>query len=547
MRILAFNITHDSSVCAVHDGKIEFFCKEERLTKIKRDNHPFKSLELYKQLNLGKVDHVLYLTPSNYEVDIETVYKAYAEKTFDLQVENYSGMLHHKCHASLAFYNSGFTEALVFVIDRNGSVFFINNAGVAREAESVFQCSYPDNIQPLYKSFSLLANEQRHKELIRSEINEHFPGIEVEAHSFGIVKVYEAATTLIGQNPLENGKTMGLSSYGADKHYDPLFINGQPIANYFSELPDYVDQVCFYGERNRIVHEVTRDNYQYYADCAKHVQLETQKAALELISRYVDKTDIKNVCIVGGYGLNVVANYYYLKNRPDINFYFESVADDTGVPVGAALLKYRELTKDQQLAPPTGNFYHYYDASDHLGIGKGANVKDLCELLIKQKSVALFDGAPEVGPRALGHRSILYDPRNQDSKEKINEVKQREWYRPFAGVILESEFHKYFDTAGLQKSECMTVSFDAFEHTKKLVPGIIHVDGTCRIQTVSSGFLFDLLTEFFRMTGCPMLLNTSFNLAGDPLVQTKSDALNVLDKSCLDAVYFVDEEKLVEK
>lgn len=549
MRILAISVAHDSSVCLLNNGKIEFFCKEERLSRIKRDKNPIKAIALLKQLDLGVIDHALYVTPSNNEPQTESIYELMLQKLLGVRIENYSSLLHHKCHASLAFYNSGFEKALVFVVDRNGSIFFINGIEEAREAESVFVCTYPDGIKPVYKSFTIEAFKEGRKEFIHNVTNDFYKDIDVKVSCFGIVKAYEAATTLIGQHVLENGKTMGLASYGSNQSYPPLFLNGEVISNLFSEveLPTQRDQVCFYRETGRIVKDVTKDNYQYYADKAKQVQLATQEEVLKLIKHYVDKTNINNVCLVGGYGLNVVANYHYLKQLPNVNFYFEPVADDTGIAIGAALLKHRELTQDRKPSPINNNFYHYYDSTEQISSGKNAEIEELCRLLIDQKSLAIFDGAPEVGPRALGHRSILYDPRNKDSKEQINLVKNREWYRPFAGVILESEFNKYFDTAGLTKSECMTVSFDAYEHTKQLVPGIIHVDGTCRVQTVSSGFLFELLTKFYELTECPMLLNTSFNLAGDPLVQTKKEAIDVLNKSYLDAVYFVDQNLLLNK
>jgi carbamoyltransferase len=542
MRILAVSIAHDSSVCLINDGRLKFFCKEERLSRIKRDKHPIKSLALLKQLDFGAIDHALYVTPSNNEPDVENMYGLMLQKLFGVRMENYSSLMHHKCHASLAFYNSGFEKALVFVVDRNGSMFFIEGIKAAREAESVFVCTYPDGIDPIYKSFTLESAQEGRKETIYNVISNFYKGIDVKVNAFGIVKAYEAATTLIGQDVLENGKTMGLSSYGTKQSYQPLFFNGSAISSLFSEVND--DQVCFYKESGRIVKHLTKDNYQYYADRAKQVQLATQEEVLRLIKHYVGKTGITNVCLVGGYGLNVVANYHYLKNLSNVNFYFEPVADDTGVALGAALLKHREVTQDSKLSPLSNNFYHYYDSTEQINLGEKASIDDLCQLLIDQKSLAIFDGAPEAGLRALGHRSILYDPRNKDSKENINKVKQREWYRPFAGVILESEFAKYFDTAGLSKSEYMTVSFDSLQSAKDLVPGIIHVDGTCRVQTISSGFLFDLLSRFYELTGCPMLLNTSFNLAGEPLVQTKKEAIEVLNKSCLDAVYFVYEGKL---
>jgi carbamoyltransferase len=161
--------------------------------------------------------------------------------------------------------------------------------------------------------------------------------------------------------------------------------------------------------------------------------------------------------------------------------------------------------------------------------------------------VAIFEGQPESGPRALGHRSILFDPRNKNGKNLVNKIKKREWYRPFAGTILKEKFEEYFESHGLTESPYMTINFSCKEKTIDFVPAIVHVDNTCRIQTVEDGFFYELLEMFYEKTGCPMLLNTSFNLAGEPLVQTKKEALKTFNNTTLDAIYFVDENKIVKK
>jgi carbamoyltransferase len=542
MRILSIGLAHDASVCSLNEGKIEFFCKEERLSRVKRDKHPFKSLELFRSLNFGKVDHILYNTPTNNELDVFSTYAEYLYKTFDTPVENYSSLKHHECHAVLAFVNSQFEEAIVVVIDRNGSILFINGNSACREAESVYHFSKKETHKSLYKNFWKMPSDTFFKQHIKEQLSYYFQDTDVFVNSsYGIVKVYEAATTLIGQHVLENGKTMGLASYGTDKEYEPLFLNQSAIENYFTHDEEF--NTHFVDHMHLVKKDVDPTDYQLYADKAKHVQIETQKAALNLIQMYVEKTGIKNVCLVGGYGLNVVANNYYIKNLPNVNFYFEPVADDTGISIGATYLKHREVTGTYPEAVEN-NFYHYYDSSEKLDEGKSSDIDELCDILIDQKSLAIFDGNPEAGPRALGHRSILFDPRNENAKEIVNKIKKREWYRPFAGVILKDHFEEYFETLGLKDSPYMTINFDCKESTKDFVPGIVHVDNTCRIQTVSEGFLFDLLTKFYEKTGCPMLLNTSFNLAGEALVQTKKDAIKTLNDSELNHVYFVDENKL---
>jgi carbamoyltransferase len=231
---------------------------------------------------------------------------------------------------------------------------------------------------------------------------------------------------------------------------------------------------------------------------------------------------------------------------PEVNFYFEPVADDTGVSIGAAMLKYYEVTNTIP-DKANDNFYHYYDSSEELTVGTPASIEDVVDMLIEGKSVAVFSGSPEAGPRALGHRSILFDPRNKETKSIVNAIKKREWYRPFAGVILEEEFPNYFDTLGVSSSPYMTINFGAKPDTIELVPGVIHVDNTCRVQTVSTGVLYDILRLFYKKTGSPILLNTSFNLAGEALVQTKNDAINTFNNSALDAVFFADDKKLLKK
>jgi carbamoyltransferase len=290
---------------------------------------------------------------------------------------------------------------------------------------------------------------------------------------------------------------------------------------------------------------VTEDNYEFYAEKAKHVQMESQRAVVDLISKYSNKTGIKNICIVGGYGLNVEANGKYLENFPDFNFYFEPTADDTGITIGALMQRSFETTG---VLPKkiSNNFYHYYEDNEKLTIGNLASVEDVCNLLIDQKSVAIFEGLPEAGARALGHRSIVFDPRNVDTKKIINKIKNREWYRPFAGAILTREFINYFETLGVEESPYMMINFKAKNIALDLVPGVIHVDGTSRIQTVSSGFFGSLLEVFYAKTGCPILLNTSFN-DREPIVETQEDAENCFSRTEIDYLYFRETETLIAR
>jgi carbamoyltransferase len=554
MRIVAFTCKHDSSVCCINDGVIEFFCKEERISRSKRDASPFLSLELLKEQNLGKIDYVLY-HQQDFNISKYDIYNDYFRKHFNISVDSYSYLNHHLSHAMLAFYNSGFESSLVYVADRGGSFIFDDHGDlIAAETESIF--SFKKNQAPtiVYKNFVTSDNCKLNEEEFKNYMYKIYKcSFDITSGcDLGLVNVYEAATTLIGESVLENGKTMGLSSYGSYNPNISLFKNCLPDSNMFEIVaqPDQSDSYYFKGHSKLVNKHFNKNNYHYYADKAKQVQVETQSTVLKFLTHYTKKLNIDTVCISGGYGLNIVNNGNLIKQLPHINFFFEPVSDDTGISIGAAIAGYNDITKYRPEHPvrlPKDNFFHFYKEESEISAGTNATLNELCELIIQQKSIAIFDGNPEVGPRALGHRSIIFDPRNKNSKDIINRVKKREWYRPFAGIILEEEFQNYFHTYGLTKSEHMTINFDCKENMHKIAPGIVHVDNTCRIQTISKGFMYDLLKRFFELTGCPMIMNTSFNLAGEALVQTKEDAINTFNSSELDGVFFVQEKKLILK
>jgi carbamoyltransferase len=364
-----------------------------------------------------------------------------------------------------------------------------------------------------------------------------------------VVKVYESATSLINQKPLENGKTMGLASYGKDQEFPNLFENGRPLDHKFlhgyfvmdgHSTPVYKDYIL------KITPSVTQENFQFYADYAYQVQKQTQSVVLEMIRYWVNESGIKNVCVTGGYGLNVVANQHYIKNLPDVNFYFEPLADDSGNSIGSALDLYKNLSGDKNIKPIKHTFFHGTVPDIPNTVGIECDVKMISNFLLGQKTVAVFNGMAESGARALGNRSILFDARNPDAKDIVNNIKKREWYRPFAAMVLEEDFSKYFETLGLSKSEFMTVSFTVVDDS---IPGVTHVDNTCRVQTISENIshIYELLQEFKNQTGTSVLLNTSFNLAGEPLVDTFEDAVRTFNDSELDVLWFPETKRCLIK
>jgi len=545
MRILGVSPLHDSTVAVINNGEVELFFKEERYTRKKRESHPIKSLIKVLENVTGKIDHACIASPS--PADIESAFLSTTlSRMFDCPVTEYMEH-HHLSHASLAFYNSGFDRALIFVIDRDGSVI----EGCMREAETVFVAEYPCEFKTLHKNFWVhdlgSTTDTKHFDVFRR--------LSQQPYSFNAdttmstVKIYESATTLIGEKPLENGKTMGLAAYGEDKDFVEFYNQGRPQDRLFTHGPFVIpgfNSTIFKDYIDRQTSNLSEENYKFYADYAYQVQKQTQEFVGNLVGEWIEKTGIKKVCLSGGYALNVVCNGYLVKQFPDVDFYFEPLADDSGNSLGAAMHLYRFITKDQTINPIQDTFIHGIHEDKKID-GHDCDYERLVEQLIQQKTVAVYNGLAESGPRALGNRSILFDARNPDAKKIVNRIKKREWYRPFAAMVLEEDFAEYFDNHGIVKSEFMTVSFQCKKSVE--IPGVVHVDGSCRVQTVSEkiSHIYNLLKAFKDKTGCGVLLNTSFNLAGEPLVETVEDAVKTFDSSEIDILWFPESGKIIKK
>lgn len=498
MLILSIHLGHDSSVCVFNDGHVEEYFLLERITKKKHDYNEEVILKLVNTIcNRLNID---ILCISNFNTHNDIVNTIFEEcKKYNPSIQLMMQSDHHLNHASLSFYNSGFDESLVVVVDGAGST--VENNLV--EVESVFL-------------FNKKTNDLIYKNVI-------------EESSFGVGGLYDIAAVLIGNTPDDCGKAMGLSSYGSpNKLFKNLLTekdwNIKPIKN------------------------VEINNYKLHADFCYEVQQQTQKVVGDLIENFIQKTGVKKVCISGGYGMNIVANYYYLQRFPEVEFYFEPICNDNGVSIGAAINSYRLLTNNLPNKIQT-TFFHgsHYDVSSYTG--KTTSIKDIANLLNQNKSVAVYTGLAESGQRALGNRSILFNALNRNAKDIVNNIKKREWYRPFACAVLEEDADIYFDVGRVKSSPYMTICFPLRENYDKIIPGITHVDNTCRVQTVSKkdGYLYELLQDFKKLTGHGILLNTSFNLSGEPLVETPTDAVKTLNNSSLDYLWFEETQQLLNR
>ena len=304
-------------------------------------------------------------------------------------------------------------------------------------------------------------------------------------------------------------------------------------------------------------------NCQNRKDAAWKIQKESQEQVLQLIRKAVRDTGHKNVVLTGGYGLNCVANYWYLEQLKDegINLFVEPVSNDAGTAIGAAYLQYQRVSKSKEVKPmikdlyygPTYEYDKEYitDLSNYYNATRiyEADHEDAVDLIMNKNIVALFQGRSEAGPRALGNRSIMYDPRDPKGKDHVNTIKRREYFRPFAGSILKEQVHEWFDLRGMDDTPFMMYAVRCQDGIKEKIPAIIHVDDTCRIQTVTEDVNphnYNLIKTWYDKTGCPIIFNTSFNLGGEPLVETLDDALRTLANSLIEYLYLPEYGLMIE-
>jgi carbamoyltransferase len=360
---------------------------------------------------------------------------------------------------------------------------------------------------------------------------------------------------------------MGLFPYGkANSNIPQLFSKDSDfeISNRNLIVPTYpngalVNSGLFNELKEWSTGDVTL--LQNRRDMAYAVQTQTQAQVLALIKKAVEKTGQKKVVLSGGYGLNCVANYWYLDQLKDteIELYVEPISNDAGTAMGAALFAHYVLTnKTEKIKMDTlylGPKYNYSEGEIvELADEYGATICDvththIVDLLISKNIVGIFQGRSENGPRALGNRSLLFDPRFVDGKDFVNQTKHREYFRPFAGSILEEDVDDWFDLRGMKNSPFMMYAVNCKPGVEEKIPSIIHIDGTCRIQTVSENqnpYYYSLIKHFKEKTGVPILFNTSFNLGGEPLIETLNDALWTLKNSEIKYLYLPEYGKLLK-
>ncbi|MEQ4304953.1 carbamoyltransferase C-terminal domain-containing protein [Plantactinospora sp. B6F1] len=550
---------HDPAACLVADGRVVAAIEEERLTRVKygtiRANlglweeygdrfgyFPWSAIAYCLQaagIGLDDVDRIVladdYLAPMaalNIPVrDPERIVVA----------RDPAGCAHHYMHALSAFYASDFDEAAVLVVDGDGTW---TDAGY--EAESAYVFDRDGGHRTVQKNrYVPLPTGGRVPHLFHS----------------GLGWMYEYVTGLLGFSNVragvpDAGKTMGLAPYGGPSsllagkwfheragHFDfRPFLDWIVSAGYV----DYLDDRSF-----KIIEDPDRIS-AYAMDLAWKAQSELERGLLALAAEVRRRTGRRYLCLAGGVGLNAVANGVLARAGIFDRVFVQPAAGDNGQAIGLAYHGYVTAGKARTLTPIrdsyTGTAYATEEILAHLqALRIPAEVidGDLAEHAAAELAdgavLGWFQGGSEFGPRALGHRSILADPRPEDMKDRINErVKMREMFRPFAPSVLSDLATEVFDISAGADLRFMLSCCGVREEWQKRIPAVCHVDGTARVQVVDAGtdqLYYELISRFHRLTGVPLVLNTSLNVRGMPLVETPADALQCLLSSDLDALY----------
>jgi carbamoyltransferase len=415
---------------------------------------------------------------------------------------------HHLSHAAAAFYSSAMADAAILVVDGRGS---------DNETQSLFVGEG--------KAIRRIAHTDR----------------------IGIGLLYAAVTQAIGFGLLQEGKTMGLAPYGADPQAPILELAGV----YDGIVTDY-SATCVEGSY-ALQRPITLDDFADKARAAYAVQQECERALLHLASYAREKTGMTRLCLSGGVALNSVGNFAILQSGLFDEIFINPGASDTGIPFGAALYGYHVIAGKERLSAPISPFIgprHGAAAiAAAIDLAKGKCViehddaiEKCVDMLVANRIVGHFHGRSEMGPRALGNRSILMSPLLAENKDILNKrVKHREAFRPFAPACLAERASEFFEI----DVPCPYMLLVPFVRPEKraVIPAVTHVDGTGRLQTVSAEDnvqFYRIIDQFGKRTGVPVLLNTSFNDNNEPIVESPSDAVRCFLGTEIDALLLED-------
>ena len=482
------------------------------------------------KLTLDDIDYVVYGYRHN-----SSMRKFFEEKNSKIEFIEYE---HHYGHACQAFLPSPFEDAAIMIVDGQGVP--LERTG-GDQLAGCLAFGSDRSIDTLYD-------------------------VPVR-HSLG--GMYGAFTKKIGFKTNEEGKTMGLAPYGTSRYYDELKKDLKFNTKEFS-IRDFKLLMNRGFKRRSVLYQLPNYNKflrtiptrlkgekltDVHRDLAYAVQKLTEDVMIFLANWLYENTDSKNLCIAGGVGLNCVANYQVLIKSKFKNIFIHPNAGDNGLAVGQALYAYNILQNNPRSYVATTdslgkeysienieNALSRYREDKDLEVKKYDNLEEMYDLFssyIESGFITCwFQGRSEFGPRALGNRSIIADPRRPDMKDILNSrVKFRESFRPFTPSVLADKASDFFELD--VESPFMLMAAYVKKGKEKLVPAITHEDNTARVQTVTRDVnqpYYDLLQAFYKRTGIPMVLETSFNVADEPIVETPADAIRTFKSTDIDVL-----------
>jgi carbamoyltransferase len=536
MRVLGFSVGHDKGAVIIENGKILIGITQERLSRVKHDGAhvggliPVESIKYCldnTSLTFRDIDLWVYSTTE--EID-DVLIKFRKELNYDIS-EKHEFLPHHLAHAYSSFFSSGFDDAVVVVADASGSIWDKRNrlpewypnlsqSGLGSgetwtEGISIYEFSKTD-----------------HKEIYKKWIKYPVPIDTGDDVSVGTM--YSEGSLQLIYEPQNNtwpaGKLMGLASY-ADK-------------TIVDEAPDYIvwtEDRDIYIPNNRIYPKVTFEADFFSRACVAGIyQREQERVSLMLAEKGKELSDSKNICVAGGSFLNCNSNERILNSGLYEKCFFLPPSDDSGIPLGCAWYGYQlvsPIKKTKQLSPYLGKTYSdseiikSINEYPNLEFLKYENFDELVEevsfLLQQNRVIGWFQNGSEMGPRALGNRSILASPIQKWMTGYINsDIKKREWYRPFAPAVLFEHQSEVFESDVF--SPYMLVTTTVKEEWRNKIPAVTHIDNSARHQSVTSESnprFHKLINAFYNKTGVPVLLNTSFNGPHEPIVESPSEAI----------------------
>ncbi|MBI3342150.1 carbamoyltransferase [Candidatus Curtissbacteria bacterium] len=570
---------HESAACLIRDGKVVAASAEERFSRKKHDSgFPKLAIDFCLEvagIKIEDVDYVVYYEKPFWKFDriLQSTLASWpqAPRLFakamvtwlsdklwvrsiiadELKIDRRKILFvpHHISHAASAFYPSGFDKAAVLTFD-----------GVGEWTTTTYGVGNGNDLQ------------------ILSEIK--FP------HSLGLL--YSVFTAFLGFEVNDGEyKVMGMAPYGQPKYLDKVrkLVKVYPDGSYFFDMSYFTYQrsgekaysrklVQLFGKpRPRDLHFFTKTsgypdyfgdkpkNYeelcelnQKYADIAASIQAFTEEMVLKLANFVYEKTKMENLCIAGGVGLNSVANGVLLRKSPFKRIFVQPAAGDDGASMGAAFYVYHAILGKKRVYAQDNCYFgaSFTDEQIETFLNskkikyKKINSEDALTTFLggeiaSGKVVGFFHGRAEWGPRALGARSIIADPRREEMKDIINtKIKFREPYRPFAPVVMAEKASDYFELGKLDHkylTNFMLAVFPVKAAKQKIVPAITHVDGSGRLQIITekqNARYYNIIKKFAKKTGVHVLMNTSFNLKGEPIVNSPANAFSTFLKSGLD-------------